>query len=494
MGRYLKLAVVLVAAAAAATGAIAMLPASEGPPVLTVGEKLLAIGAERAALQARADGTARLTLLEPIRIASLLTDALIARHDGDGAFATLPASRRAAFVELDALNATLREAMSRPGEGTRAGAAKAAERAAAALARLAEGSDAPIVLALTPRFVPPRRAHGELVLAPASASSGATNGAELSIAPPTAATGEPPQPPLAPIVPRYAPEFAAASAEDPPLRIEIVGLRLANGGRPVLAVGGWRGTAELGPERLFFTVPRAAFATDALRSSLANAVLSVRRGGRTFAFQLPLVVLPDRAGSFAFDQKVRTTELETNTLVSPEILARAGTGETKTTRRCFNPPDGWRFDKATRRIVIVERLGWLDDIGDGTLNAGTVEFAADEGTDEICFVVGAKPSTKAARTATIGRFEVTLLRDKQVERAIRTGVRALDWREPARSALDPAAVEQRLYVRLFDEVDFEFTGQSLEKGGDKALPFLRIVEDRQRGVLTLAVDPALEPK
>ena len=487
MRRYLKLAVVLVAAAAATTGAIAMLPPSETPPVLTLGEKLLAIGTERADLQARADGTTRLRLLEPLRTASLLTDALTARHDGDSdrAFDGLAAARRQAFAELDRLNAALREAMARPGEGAIAISAASGDRAATMLARLADGDDVPIVLSFTPRFVPPRRVNGELVLAPAKPEG--TNGGVLRLEPSSTAVSQTPATVVAPTVPRYAPEFATIAAEDAPLRLEVVGLRLAGASRPVLAIGGWRAAAELGPERLFFTVPRSAFATDAVRSNLVNGHLSVRRGGRTFAFQLAFVVLPDRPGSFAFDQKVKTTRVETNTLVSPEILSRAAAGETKSTRRCFDPPDGWRFDKASRRIVIVERLGWIDDVGDPTLNSGTVEFADDEGPRQLCFVVSAKPATKAARTATIGRFEVTLLRDRPVEKAVRSGVRALDWREAARVPIDPAAVERRLYVRLFDEIDLELTSLPAERG----LPFLRIDEDQ--GALVLRVDPALEP-
>ena len=66
--------------------------------------------------------------------------------------------------------------------------------------------------------------------------------------------------------------------------------------------------------------------TDARRTSFAAAALSIRRGSRTVLFQLLFTVLPDRPGSFAFDQRVRTTTLESNTLVSPEILSRAPAG------------------------------------------------------------------------------------------------------------------------------------------------------------------------
>ena len=62
---------------------------------------------------------------------------------------------------------------------------------------------------------------------------------------------------------------------------------------------------------------------DARRASFAAAALSIRRGSRTVLFQLLFTVLPDRPGSFAFDQLVRATTQESNTLVSPEILSRA---------------------------------------------------------------------------------------------------------------------------------------------------------------------------
>src|SRR5882724_11981454 len=58
----------------------------------TVEEKLVALRADRASLQARADGEARINLLPALRIAGLLVDALAARSeaDGDRAFDRLP--------------------------------------------------------------------------------------------------------------------------------------------------------------------------------------------------------------------------------------------------------------------------------------------------------------------------------------------------------------------------------------------------------------------
>ena len=129
------------------------------------------------------------------------------------------------------------------------------------------------------------------------------------------------------------PDVTGSREQDPPVQIEIVGPRLAPAGGPppVLAVGAWRGAAVVAPERLRFAVPRAAFATDPKRTLFATGTLSVRRSGRSATFQLLFIVLPDSPGAFALDQRVQTTTPESNTLVSPEILARAPAGET---RRC----------------------------------------------------------------------------------------------------------------------------------------------------------------
>jgi hypothetical protein len=139
-------------------------------------------------------------------------------------------------------------------------------------------------------------------------------------------------------------------------------------------------------------------------------------------------------------------------------------------------------------VVIVERLGWLDDIADPTMNAGSVEFVPEEDSKQICVAVIARPVTKAARTATIGRFEATLVRDRPVEQVLRSGIRALDWREPARVPIDPGMVEWKLYVRLFDEIDREFD-QVVPSG----LAFLRITLDADGKLLVLQADPTVEP-
>lgn len=456
----------------------------------TIGEKLAVLRAERASLQARSDGEARVGLLQVFRVASLLTDALAARYEPDAerGFDKLPAVRHQPFAEVDRLNAAIRDALDRPGDGARHAAGKAAAQATIRLEQIAGLDDAPLVLSYTPRFVPPRRATGELTLTPGSSGSPPQEGMlRLNVPPPARGSTAPS---AVPTVPRYAPDFAGSREDDPLVEVEIVGVLLTSGGGPppVLAIGSWRGEATLAPERLRFSVPRIAFANDAARTTFASGSLLVRRGSRTTTFQLLFTVLPDRPGSFALDQRVRAVELESNTLVSPEILARAPAGETRTVRRCFDPPPGWRFDKARRRVVIVERLGWLDDIADPTLNNGSVDFVPAKDPNQICVTVVARPVTKAARTATIGRFETTLVRDVPVEQVLKSGIRALDWREPARVAIEPGMVEWKLYVRLFDEIDRQF---------DRAVPsgiaFLHVDLDDDGKTLVLQADPTAEP-
>ena len=461
----------------------------------TVEEKVTDLRSERASLEARADGEARIGLLAAFRTASLLTDALAVRSEADGerSFDRLPAFRRLAFAELEALNAALKDALDRPGAGARLAASKAAGRAVAQLDRLA-GDDEPLVLAFTPSFVPPRRATGELTLPPASPGrpdAKAEGGLRLD------SPGQPATPATsaAPPVPRYAPDFAAAGDEDPPVQIEVVGSHLGIAGRPppVLSIGKWRGPATVAPGRLRFAVPRSAFATDTRRTSFLAGTLSVRRGGRSVPFQLLFTILPDRPGAFALDQRVNTTALESNTLVSPEILSRAPPGETRTVRRCFDPPAGWRFDRDRLRVVIVERLGWQEDVSDPTLNSGSVEFVPSEEPAQVCIAVIARPVMRSARTATIGRFEATLVRDRPSETAVKSGVRALDWREPARVPIEPGMVEWKLYVRLFDDIDREFGGQA-ESGLPRAtMPFLRIDTDDGGRTVVLRADPTAEP-
>ena len=495
--RLRTIVVVLILLGAAAAGLVTLFGRVEAPGGgATIGEKLAGLRAERASLQARADGEARIGLLQAFRIASLMTDALAARYEPDSGrvFDRLPDARHQPFAEIDRLNTAIKDALDRPGDGARGAARKTAEQTTTQLDRLAGLDDAPLVLAYTPRFVPPRRATGELTLAPSSSGSTPPE-STLRLAVPPGSTAAPTPPsavPTAPrpTVPRYAPDFAASRDEDPPVEVEVVGVLLASssGPPPVLAIGTWRGEATIAPERLRFSVPRSAFANDAARTTFASGSLIVRRGSRTMAFQLLFTVLPDRPGSFALDQRIRTAELESNTLVSPEILSRAPAGETRTVRRCFDPPAGWRFDKQRRRVVIVERLGWLDDIADPTMNAGSVEFVPEEDPNQICVVVIARPVTKAARTATIGRFEATLVRDRPIEQVLRSGIRALDWREPARVPIEPGMIEWKLYIRLFDEIDREFD-QVMPSG----LAFLRITLDADGRLLVLQADSTVEP-
>jgi hypothetical protein len=482
----------LLCAAALATGVYLLERQDEPTMAPTVGEKIATLVTDRASLQARADGEARIGLLPAYRVAGLLTDALVARSEGDEerAFDRLPAFRQKAFAELDALNAALADSLARPGDGARRAANKAAERASGELDRLAGLDTAPLVLSFTPRFVPPRRAAGELTLSP-GVSSARPQDEALRLGSPSAPVGSgvgaSAQSPGAPTVPRYAPDFAASGNEDPPVQVEIVGLRLAaaNGPPPMLAVGAWRGPASVAPGRLRFAVPRGAFATDAARTVFAVATLSVRGPARTTSFRLLFTVLPDRPGAFALDQRVQTTTLEAKTLVSPEILARAPVGETRTVRRCFDPPPGWRFDQERRRVVVVERLGWQDDIGDATLNGGSVEFVPEEKPGQICLAVSARPANPQARTATIGRFEATLVRDQPLEQVVKSGIRALDWREPARVPIEPGMAEWKLYVRLFDEIDREFDATPASAA------FLRIGRDGD--AIVLHADAAAEP-
>jgi hypothetical protein len=158
----------LVTVIAIAGGAFWLLRTEGGRPGPTVGERLGALRAERAALQAKADGIGRVELLTAFRGASLLFDALAVRGDAEREriFDRLPAARHKAFAELEALNATLRDASERPGPGARFAVAQAAGRIAGELERLAAVDDSPVILAYTPSFVPPRRATGELTLAP----------------------------------------------------------------------------------------------------------------------------------------------------------------------------------------------------------------------------------------------------------------------------------------------------------------------------------------
>jgi len=439
----------LVAAALLVAGlaAIAYLVVREEAPgtAPTVGEKIALLAAERASLQARADGEARISLLPAFRAASLMTDALAARSESDAerAFDGLPPVRRQVFAEIAALNGALRDALERPSVEARLAALKAAQHATAELDRLAGLDTAPLILSFTPRFVPPRRA----------------------------------------------PDATGSRDQDPPVEIEVVGPRLASAGGPppALAVGAWRGAATVAPERLRFAVPRAAFTTDPKRTLFAIGTLSVRGSGRSAAFQLLFIVLPDSPGAFALDQRVQTTTPESNTLVSPEILARAPVGETRTVRRCFDPPPGWRFDQERRRVVIVERLGWHDDLGDPTLNGGSVEFVPEEKPGQICIAVTARPVIHQARTATIGRFEATLVRDLPVERVVKSGIRALDWHEPVRIPIEPGMTEWKLYVRLFDEIDHEFAMAGA------SIAFLRISRDDDGQAIVLQADPTAEP-
>lgn len=442
------LVIVLVAGASRAYGQSPDDRRIPAPP--TIAEKLVILQAERAELQARAGSLARIEMLSSFRMASLLFDALASRYEPEReqAFDRLPAARREVFARLAALNAALRAAIDRPASpGETAAASQAASGIPADLEWMASFDLSPVILSYTPMFLAPRR-----------------------------------------VVPSDATAPPGSPGDDPAIEIEVLGLRLTRDRTPpLLTIGSWRGEAAMTPERLKFIVPRSAFATDARHARFATGSLFLRHDSRTVAFQLLFTSIPEKAGSFALDQKVRSLVPESKTLVSPEILARAPAGEARTVRRCFDPPPGWRFDKSKRRAEIVERLGWIDDIPDETMNSGSVAFVREDRPSQICVAVVAKAATKTARTATIGRFEATLVRDVATDRAVQGDLRSLDWTEPVRVPFQPGMIEWKLRVRLFDEIDREFDG----KVGDATVPsgvtFLHIAVDNEKG-LTLRAD------
>ena len=65
---------------------------------------------------------------------------------------------------------------------------------------------------------------------------------------------------------------------------------------------------------------------------------------------------------------------------------------------------------------------------------------------------------------------------------VKSGIRALDWREPARVPIEPGMTEWKLYVRLFDEIDREFGGRPTRP----STAFLRITRDDGRQAIVLA--------
>jgi len=144
-------------------------------------------------------------------------------------------------------------------------------------------------------------------------------------------------------------------------------------------------------------------------------------------------------------------------------------------------------------VVIVERLGWQDDVSDPTLNSGSVEFVPAEEPAQVCIAVIARPVMRGARTATIGRFEATLVRDRPNETVAKSGVRALDWREAVRVPIEPGMVEWKLYVRLFDDIGREFEGDDDSGLLRAGAPFLHISVDDGGRVLVLRADPTGEP-
>src|SRR5262245_25282554 len=77
---WLVAAVVTVGMAVAVFAAVLERDKAAPPPV-TAGERLAVLKAERAGLQARAEGEGRILLIGPLRVASLLLDALAVRGE-----------------------------------------------------------------------------------------------------------------------------------------------------------------------------------------------------------------------------------------------------------------------------------------------------------------------------------------------------------------------------------------------------------------------------
>jgi len=71
---------------------------------------------------------------------------------------------------------------------------------------------------------------------------------------------------------------------------------------------------------------------------------------------------------------------------------------------------------------------------------------------------------------------------------VHSGIRALDWREPARVPIESGMIEWKLYVRLFDEIDREF-----DRVSPSGVPFLSIELDADGKMLVLRANPTLEP-
>ena len=450
-----RIRVLLLLVAVLVTGAAAAYAQSSGDrrvaPPPTIAEKLVLLQAERAELQARAGSLARIEMLSAFRTASLLFDALAARYESEREqpFDRLPAARRDVFNRLEAVNGALRTAIDQPGTpGGTAAVSQAASGIPADLEWMASFDLSPVILSYTPTFLAPRRSQ------PGDASAA-----------------------------------GASPGGDPEIDVEVLGLRLTRDRTPpVLTIGSWRGEAAVTPERLKFVVPRSAFGSDARQARFVSGSLFLRHDSRTVAFQLLFTAIPQKVGSFAVEQKVRSAVPESKTLVSPEILARAAAGEARTVRRCFDPPPGWRFDKSKRRVDIVERLGWIDDIPDETMNSGSVAFVREDRPTQICVAVVAKAATKTARTATIGRFEATLVRDVATDRVVQGELRALDWSEPVRVPFEPGLIEWKLRFRLFDEIDREFEGTPEAATVPTGLPFLQIAVDSDKN-LRLRADP-----
>ncbi len=131
----------------------------------------------------------------------------VTRSHRERAFERLPERRRRSFAELDALNAALRDALERPGEGARLAVGQVAVQAMSEIERFAAAGDGPVVLSYTPRFVPPRHATAELSLPPGQSVPPLTDGTLRLDQSRGRGEGS-----TQPTVPRYVPPFAAPVA------------------------------------------------------------------------------------------------------------------------------------------------------------------------------------------------------------------------------------------------------------------------------------------
>ena len=188
--------------------------------------------------------------------------------------------------------------------------------------------------------------------------------------------------------------------QDPPVQIEVVGRAPGARRRPAARPRGRRVARRrpiVAPERLRFAVPRAAFRhrrrrrTALSRPARCRSVAlpanrdvpaSVHRAAR------PSRIVRPRPAGANDDARSRTRWCRRRSWRGRRPARRA-----RCAAASIRQP-GWRFDQESRRVVIVERLGWHDDLGDPTLNGGSVEFVPEDKPGQICIAVIARPVTR----------------------------------------------------------------------------------------------------